>query len=101
MASMLIDTDSEDELPAGWEERVTDDGKVFYAWYILCLSLSLKRLMQKGRGICSIFCSDMPQTASRRSRYTIHAFGYTTLFRQTLFRQSMHSLDVVWLTEVE
>jgi len=34
MASVLIDTDSEDELPAGWEERVTDDGKVFYARYI-------------------------------------------------------------------
>ena len=33
MAAALIDTDSEDELPAGWEERVTDDGKVFYARY--------------------------------------------------------------------
>jgi len=33
MAALLIDTDSEDELPAGWEERVTDDGKVFYARY--------------------------------------------------------------------
>ncbi|KAL5021483.1 hypothetical protein ScPMuIL_000638 [Solemya velum] len=31
MASSIIDTDSEDELPAGWEERVTLDGKVFYA----------------------------------------------------------------------
>lgn len=29
----LIDegTDSEDELPAGWEERVTADGRVYYA----------------------------------------------------------------------
>jgi len=39
MASMLIDTDSEDELPAGWEERVTDDGKVFYARYSSSLRL--------------------------------------------------------------
>lgn len=27
----LPDTDSEDELPPGWEERVTSDGSVFYA----------------------------------------------------------------------
>jgi len=31
MASMFADTDSEEELPPGWEERVTDNGKVFYA----------------------------------------------------------------------
>ncbi|RWS11075.1 WW domain-containing oxidoreductase-like isoform X1 [Dinothrombium tinctorium] len=31
MASFLADTDSDDELPVGWEERVTLDGKVFYA----------------------------------------------------------------------
>ncbi len=24
-------TDSEDELPAGWEERVTPEGRVYYA----------------------------------------------------------------------
>lgn len=24
-------TDSEDELPVGWEERVTVDGRVYYA----------------------------------------------------------------------
>ncbi|XP_076339672.1 WW domain-containing oxidoreductase [Tachypleus tridentatus] len=30
MASFLPETDSEDELPPGWEERVTLDGKVFY-----------------------------------------------------------------------
>lgn len=27
----LCDSDSEDELPAGWEERVTEAGKIFYA----------------------------------------------------------------------
>jgi len=27
-------TDSDDELPSGWEERVSVDGKVFYAWYV-------------------------------------------------------------------
>ena len=32
MADIDLNTDSEDELPAGWEERVTVDGKVFYAW---------------------------------------------------------------------
>ncbi|KAK0043097.1 WW domain-containing oxidoreductase [Biomphalaria pfeifferi] len=31
MASQLFDSDSEDELPPGWEERVTTDGKVYYA----------------------------------------------------------------------
>ncbi|XP_038069483.1 WW domain-containing oxidoreductase-like [Patiria miniata] len=30
-AGLLLDTDSEDELPAGWEERSTSDGRVFYA----------------------------------------------------------------------
>ena len=30
----LFDTDSEEELPAGWEERSTTDGKVFYAKYV-------------------------------------------------------------------
>jgi len=29
---VVLDTDSEDELPAGWEERMTEDGKIFYAW---------------------------------------------------------------------
>lgn len=27
----ILDTDSEDEVPPGWEERVTVDGKVYYA----------------------------------------------------------------------
>ncbi|CAH1270807.1 WWOX [Branchiostoma lanceolatum] len=27
----IFDTDSEDELPPGWEERVTTDGRVYYA----------------------------------------------------------------------
>ena len=31
MSSQLYDSDSEDELPSGWEERVTVDGKVYYA----------------------------------------------------------------------
>lgn len=25
------DSDSDDEMPPGWEERTTDDGRVFYA----------------------------------------------------------------------
>ena len=28
------ETDSEDELPPGWEERCTADGLVFYAQYV-------------------------------------------------------------------
>ncbi len=32
-SSPVLDTDSEDELPAGWEERVTLEGKVYYAKY--------------------------------------------------------------------
>jgi len=36
MASGLqFDTDSEDELPAGWDERSTEDGKVYYAKYVI------------------------------------------------------------------
>ncbi|XP_053401007.1 WW domain-containing oxidoreductase-like [Mercenaria mercenaria] len=31
MADHTLDTDSEDEIPAGWEERVTLDGEVYYA----------------------------------------------------------------------
>ncbi|CAG5128309.1 unnamed protein product [Candidula unifasciata] len=31
MATQVFDSDSEDELPPGWEERVTTDGKVYYA----------------------------------------------------------------------
>ncbi|KAH7966522.1 hypothetical protein HPB49_017213 [Dermacentor silvarum] len=31
MSSLLPETDSEDELPAGWEERVATDGSVYYA----------------------------------------------------------------------
>ncbi|CAG2164221.1 unnamed protein product [Oppiella nova] len=31
MASLLPETDSEDELPNGWEQRLTLEGKVFYA----------------------------------------------------------------------
>ncbi|XP_071494022.1 WW domain-containing oxidoreductase-like [Diadema antillarum] len=29
--STLLDTDSDEELPAGWEERSTNDGRVYYA----------------------------------------------------------------------
>ena len=31
MAAFLPETDSEDELPGEWEERVTVDGSVYYA----------------------------------------------------------------------
>lgn len=31
MDAFIDDTDSEDELPPGWEERATLDGKVYYA----------------------------------------------------------------------
>ncbi|GFY72552.1 WW domain-containing oxidoreductase [Trichonephila inaurata madagascariensis] len=34
MAAFLPDTDSEDELPPGWEERATLDGKVYYANHV-------------------------------------------------------------------
>ncbi|KAG8198980.1 hypothetical protein JTE90_001780 [Oedothorax gibbosus] len=34
MASYLPDTDSEDELPPGWDERATLDGKVYYANHV-------------------------------------------------------------------
>ena len=31
MAAPMIDTDSDDELPPGWEERVSSQGQVYYA----------------------------------------------------------------------
>ena len=31
MSDNILDTDSEDEIPPGWEERVTFEGRVFYA----------------------------------------------------------------------
>lgn len=33
----MDDTDSEDELPPGWEERSTKDGWVYYAKYVQSL----------------------------------------------------------------
>ena len=32
---MMIDTDSEDELPSRWEERVMTDGRVYYAKLVI------------------------------------------------------------------
>ena len=34
MAAFLPETDSEDELPGEWEERVTVDGSVGFFWSI-------------------------------------------------------------------
>ena len=34
MAAYFPDTDSEDELPLGWEERVDLDGRVFFVDHI-------------------------------------------------------------------
>ena len=31
MSTWLPESDSEDELPGGWEERVAQDGSVYYA----------------------------------------------------------------------
>lgn len=31
MAAPIVDTDSDDELPPGWEERVSAQGQVYYA----------------------------------------------------------------------
>ena len=36
-----MDTDSDDELPHGWEERTTSDGWVYYAKYVLLPIFSL------------------------------------------------------------
>jgi hypothetical protein len=38
MAAPMIDTDSEDELPPGWEERVSAQGQVYYAKCV-CLNI--------------------------------------------------------------
>lgn len=34
MSAFLPDSDSEDELPPGWEERATEDGAVYYAHHV-------------------------------------------------------------------
>ena len=40
---MELFNESDDELPAGWEERVTADGKIYYAKYIVKLFLLKKK----------------------------------------------------------
>lgn len=35
----ILDTDSEDEIPPGWEERVNIDGKVYYAKYVFTCNI--------------------------------------------------------------
>lgn len=37
----IVESDSEDDLPGGWEERVTTDGKVYYAKYDCITSLAI------------------------------------------------------------
>ncbi|GIX98595.1 uncharacterized protein CEXT_345121 [Caerostris extrusa] len=49
MASFLPDTDSEDELPPGWEERAALDGKVYYANHVTKRALSGLILGQEKR----------------------------------------------------
>ena len=34
MASLMPETDSEDELPPEWEERATSEGEVYYANHV-------------------------------------------------------------------
>lgn len=33
--SMQADSDTEDELPPGWEERSSEEGQVFYVKYVI------------------------------------------------------------------
>lgn len=35
MTDVFADSDSEDDLPAGWEERATTDGRVYYAKFVI------------------------------------------------------------------
>lgn len=34
MSVPLVETDSEDEIPSGWEERTTLDGRVYYVKFV-------------------------------------------------------------------
>ena len=45
----MIDTDSEDEMPPAWEERVTFEGKVYYAKYVLIYRCQLNVLFLASR----------------------------------------------------
>lgn len=45
MASLLPDSDSEDELPPGWEERATLDGSVYYVKYVLFKRKKLRKYL--------------------------------------------------------
>lgn len=51
----MDDTDSEDELPPGWEERSTKDGWVYYAKWVVCESSSQNAM----DGICFEFSLDV------------------------------------------
>lgn len=42
-AALQPDSDSEDELPHGWEERTDEDGRVFFVKYVRCRWLYRKR----------------------------------------------------------
>lgn len=46
MAAILPDSDSEDELPPGWEERATLDGSVYYVKYVFLKKKNLKKMLQ-------------------------------------------------------
>jgi hypothetical protein len=40
---LLNENESDDELPAGWEERVTADGRIYYAKYNCFLFINIKK----------------------------------------------------------
>ena len=35
MSNLLPDTDSEDEMPQGWEEKISQSDRVYYVKYVL------------------------------------------------------------------
>lgn len=44
---LLNENESDDELPAGWEERVTADGRIYYAKYNCFLFINIKKYNYK------------------------------------------------------
>ena len=40
---LFNENESDDELPAGWEERVTADGRIYYAKYNWFLFINIKK----------------------------------------------------------
>jgi hypothetical protein len=60
MAAIMPDSDSEDELPPGWEERATVDGSVYYVkWVHFYITFHIEYLPMVWRWIFFSVCNEL------------------------------------------